>query len=389
MATTTSFRKRNTGKNLQIRGTRPSLKNNQLLVSTGVPSFDHALGGGLAVGTVLMIGEDTYGSYSKMLLKYFLAEGVMSSHALFVASASDQNSASDLVLKELPGAILDDPGGVNLDDNKSSDSVDDDKMKIAWRYEHLPQFQGTIKSHRFGHYYDLTKSMDAQNLDRVDKTFFEAGDVFRDHDCYDRVNNSMNPVYHKLLTEIKEKITTGGFCTAKQSTERNILRIGVHSLGSPLWGETSHGGGSYDASLPQFLLALRGLMRTAFAVCVLTIPTHIFQDAAFTNRLESLCDTAVCLESFTGSEKEKNPAFKEYHGLFHIKKLPRLNSLQGHIPESNDMAFKLHRKKLTIETLHLPPELSETTSRSQEDPAPRMQQTGCGATGQLPNKLDF
>ena len=34
--------------------------------------------------------EDTFGSYSRLLLKYFLSEGVMCGHALFVASASEK-----------------------------------------------------------------------------------------------------------------------------------------------------------------------------------------------------------------------------------------------------------------------------------------------------------
>lgn len=36
-------------------------------------------------------------------------------------------------------------------------------------------------------------------------------------------------------------------------------------------------------------------------------------------------------------------------GLFHILRLPRLNSLVCHAPESFDLAFKLRRKKMTIE----------------------------------------
>lgn len=43
---------------------------------------------------------------------------------------------------------------------------------------------------------------------------------------------------------------------------------------------------------------------------------------------------------------------------------------------------------LPAQKLHLPPELSETTSRSQEDPAPNLKQSGCmTSTGR--NKLDF
>lgn len=37
-----------------------------------------------------MLEEDTFGSYSRLLLKYFLSEGVMCGHSLFVASASER-----------------------------------------------------------------------------------------------------------------------------------------------------------------------------------------------------------------------------------------------------------------------------------------------------------
>lgn len=36
---------------------------------------------------------------------------------------------------------------------------------------------------------------------------------------------------------------------------------------------------------------------------------------AFTSRIERLGDTVVGLQSFAGSEKEKNPVYKEYHGM--------------------------------------------------------------------------
>ena len=102
-------------------------------------------------------------------------------------------------------------------------------------------------------------------------------------------------------------------------------------------------------------------------------------------RLERLCDAAVRVESFAGSEKEQNPLYKEYHGkhwwtshiiivvllskcyafvahvfigLFHLVKLPRLNSLASYLPETLDLAFKLRRKKFSIEVSHvtLPPQ---------------------------------
>ena len=90
-------------------------------------------------------------------------------------------------------------------------------------------------------------------------------------------------------------------------------------------------------------------------------------------------------------------------GLFHLIKLPKLNSLTCHLPDTLSLAFKLKRKKFTIEVmwwchnrggdvitivintniwsciiitsffpstlqkLHLPPDLSGTANREQQD----------------------
>ena len=93
------------------------------------------------------------------------------------------------------------------------------------------------------------------------------------------------------------------------------------------------------------------------------------------SRLERLSDAVVCLESFVGSDKEQNPLYRDYHGnlycshtshpylqlaycthitlfalgLFHLHKLPQLNSLVCHLPETLDLAFKLKKKKFLIE----------------------------------------
>lgn len=44
MASGTSFQRKTRAKVSHIRGVKPSLQNNQLLVSTGVPSFDLVIG---------------------------------------------------------------------------------------------------------------------------------------------------------------------------------------------------------------------------------------------------------------------------------------------------------------------------------------------------------
>ncbi|KAH3890406.1 elongator complex protein 4-like [Dreissena polymorpha] len=376
----TSFQKKSRGKGLQISGAKPSLYNNQLLVSSGIPSLDHLLGGGLAVGTVLLIEEDVFGNYSRLMLKYFCAEAVMTGHSMLLASA---DLSPDQLLSDLPRPIIDDP--VNADE-QTKEQYFDEHMKIAWRYTNLPKFQSTPTTVKFGHYYDLSKTMEEDLLKTANAEMIKIG--INNADNFSMATNASN--YMALIEKIQNKIEMEHFSTSSNPEKRNILRIALHSIGSPLWGE--NGGllpdGEYDPSLSRFLLALRAILRSAFAVCVLTLPTHLMCDQAFVNRIERLCDTVVHVDSFAGSDKEKNPAFKEYHGLFNIKKLPSLNTLMCHMPDSLDLAFKLRRKKFTIEKLHLPPELSDSANRSQEDPDKRIKpESGCGNGGN--SKLDF
>lgn len=121
---------------------------------------------------------------------------------------------------------------------------------------------------------------------------------------------------------------------------------------------------------------------------MLTLPSHLFQEMSVVKRCEHLCDMSVRLESFAGSEKETSTVYKDYHGLFHINKLPAINTLTSHVPESFDLAFKLRRKKFVIEKLHLPPELQETTQREQDD-FPSAGTVHCGGGRAIKNLIDF
>lgn len=64
---------------------------------------------------------------------------------------------------------------------------------------------------------------------------------------------------------------------------------------------------------------------------------------------------------------------QNYHGFFHVHKLPVLNSLLPPSTKlsvlsaggSNDLGFKLRRKRFAIETFHLPPEGGVVTRRTE------------------------
>ncbi|XP_008056517.1 elongator complex protein 4 [Carlito syrichta] len=376
-----------------IAGTRPSVRNGQLLVSTGLPALDQLLGGGLAVGTVLLIEEDKYNIYSPLLFKYFLAEGIVSGHTLLVASAKED--PADL-LQELPAPLLDDNCKKEFDEDAYSHKTpeSDMKMKIAWRYQLLPKMEvGPISSSRFGHYYDASKRI-PQELIETSKWhgFFLPEKIFPNlkvEPC------SLAHGYIKLLRFIQNIIFEEGFDGSNpQKKQKNILRIGIQSLGSPLWGDdiccTENRGSSHGLS--RFLYVLRGLLRTSLSACIITMPTHLIQNKAIIARITNLSDTVVGLESFLGSERGTNPLYKDYHGLIHIRQIPRLNNLICDESDVKDLAFKLKRKLFTIERLHLPPDLSDTVSRaSKQDLAASARRLGpgCGSMAGGEKHLDF
>jgi len=371
----TSFKKKTTsrGRPPLVAGTKPSLANNQLLISTGCPSLDTLLGGGLAVGTLLLLEEDAHQSYTNILKKLFIGEGVACNHSLFLASAEE--SPSD-VLKELPRVANEDRS------SESSKQVDNkDDLKIAWRYQNQPKVQTVILQTQFGHYFDLSEKISAEKIDSLNYTCFSPK-----RENLKSSLGSIKVAYKNLLQSIKDVTEKGNLYTENSMTIPSILRINISSLASPLWKESLITSENYDPSLSWFLLSLRSLLRHSYSVCMVSIPAHLFDETHYIKRIEHCADVVISLKSFAGSEKSQNPLYKEYHGLFHIKKVPHLNSICGQHIDTSDLAFKVKRKKFVIEKLHLPPDISETVSRSS---ALKPGVPLCSATTPINNLLDF
>ncbi|XP_031668199.1 elongator complex protein 4 isoform X4 [Oncorhynchus kisutch] len=356
-------------------------------------------GGGLAVGTLLLIEEDRYDSYSRMLLKYFLAEGVVCGHELYVASALDHPND---ILQELPAPILDDIASPKTEDQaKSCDPESQDAMKIAWRYQHLPKVQvktALASSSRFGHYYDVSKTMDPEICQAARCHGFylpEHSTAVTSPTATTPGQSPMPETYSSLLNNLQEVIHREGFDgTVPQTKSRNILRIGLHSLGSALWDDDlcCRENPSHGHALTTFLYGLRAMLRSSLSVAVVTVPSHLIQNRALMGNITRLCDTAIALESFRGSERETNPLYKDYHGLLDVRQLPYLNCLVCDLPDNKDLAFKLKRKQFSIERLHLPPDLSETVSRVSRGELTGtaiLGSSGCGSGSTGNRHLDF
>ncbi|XP_066932426.1 elongator complex protein 4-like [Clytia hemisphaerica] len=373
---TSSFVKKQTTRgrpNLPL-GTKPSVGNNQLLVSSGIPSLDMLIGGGIAIGTLVMIEEDLHRTYSNVMHKLFLAEGIKCKHSIFVAN---EETSMDEFIKDIPSCIDDVQKTAHVEEMKSTNTANDDELKIAWRYKNQPTTPKVVST-QFGHYFDLSEPVPEVKLKEVDYTCYQE----------DETEVGKNGYYQGLLKQITAKIKNQNLFTKDSKIIPPILRIDLSAIGSPNWNIKLLNKDGFDSSLVWFLLALKALLRSSFACAMVSIPSHLFQSEKLLGRLRHCCDIVIDIESLPVIEK--HPLSKEYHGTMEIKRMSSLNCINGQNIDTSDLAFKLKKKRFLIEKFHLPPDMGEAPSAPKPDNAPKKSSTPlCGQMTPVNNVLDF
>lgn len=215
-AAMSSFKKRvpaSSPASAQSPGTRVSAYNSSLLLSTGVASVDDVLGGGCPVGSILLVEEDQDTSYAKLLIKYWIAQGLCcpSQQILLASSALDQ--APGEIISKLP--YSDDapsPQASTSGTTTATNTDDEDEnlppssrgsMKIAFRYEGMKKFETSVRSTSsvgdasapvYCSVYDLTKTL---HLSESARNRISTIDVEDQADPY----NSTLEAIHKSLSE--------------------------------------------------------------------------------------------------------------------------------------------------------------------------------------------
>lgn len=198
------------------------------------------------------------------MFKYFIAEGIINKHSLFVAS---QDIKPNQIINDLP-AIEE----TQSCSTKKIESFKNDEMKIAWRYQNMKIYDSSNESSVFGHYYDLTKKMSKETLESANIETWNGDNIKCQNVTFD------NEAYMDLLLNVDKTITSGQFSVAQAPRTRNILRIGIQSLGSRLWLSNSEK--NFQKDLLKFLYMFRALLRESFAVAIITIPALNFDDTA-------------------------------------------------------------------------------------------------------------
>lgn len=117
------------------------------ITSTGIPSLDDILGGGLPLScSMLTLAPDVHSAYGELIQKYFISQGLACGQKICIVDED-----ADAFLAECmwtPSAPAHGVGPSTAPEKEDGDEgkagEEDAKIKIAWRYEQMKQFQTTV-----------------------------------------------------------------------------------------------------------------------------------------------------------------------------------------------------------------------------------------------------
>lgn len=362
------------------------------LCSSGIASLDAVLGGGIPVGSAVLVHEDIPASKANFCwsgpVRCFLAECIAAAEADWTRKDGGWMAVvgHDIsgILNSLPKATAE------TTSKPSTASVQStaESMKIAWRYEGMKEFDSSLKkadtalaiTQQIGHSFDLGRRFDELPKQMEERSFVMD---LSDTEC---------ACTYKTAWSFIEGLVKG-------NQRFGLGRLVIGGLGSPgIWKCDCDSG----CGPVWFTRMLSNLLQETESshpcVCLLTIQSVFLNSSQFLTRqklssaglpawvaaVETLSDAVLELkpiDSLTFKSDSKSPLAREYDGFLIVRKpLRRPNSFRPSVPETQNLVFKIKRRRFVIEKFHLPPALNDA-------PEPTMCSSGIGS-GQ-PHPLDF
>ncbi|KAK6154146.1 hypothetical protein DH2020_013785 [Rehmannia glutinosa] len=280
----------------------PGLKhgpNGTMFLSSGIPDLDKILGGGFALGSLVMVMEDPEAPHHMLLLRNFMSQGLVHHQPLIYASPAKDPKG---FLGTLPNPMA------SKDDKSRVHETEQEKgLRIAWQYKKYFGEQNSEQRDGKSEYcsdFDLRKPLErhffsGQHIDCVSLRYSADLATFRER-C------------SSFLSQVPRNIgnITGG-------------RIAIQSLCSPQCEYSNE-----EWEMLSFVRSLKSLLRLSNAVAIITFPPSLVS-TTFSKRMQHLADTLVSVKAIPDEDKELAKLLTGYQdmvGLLSVHKVARINT---------------------------------------------------------------
>lgn len=298
-----------------LAGTRAGLAGHTV-ISSGVRALDELLGGGVPLGSLLVVLEDGFSGAHELLLRHFLAEGAACGHRCVLGAQPHKLQQLLAAVPAVAGAGRESEGlGTTCDDETRKGRTDtkggdDDGLHIAFQYRRYIGRQQRLQRQR--------EAKEAAQAQRGSSVGGGKGAKRARAPALSHAFDLLSPLPRGKLERATglrtveiERAAEGGRAVAEATREAvagcaaqpSAIRVLVRSLGEE--EAFSGGGGGEGQSLFARAVSLVSALRRIkaaiapgaqpVAAALVTIPSALF-DSDLASRLSSLADGIVRLD---------------------------------------------------------------------------------------------
>jgi len=308
--------------------------------STGNLFMDHLIGG-ISIGTIVLMIEDTPTKIHESFLKYFMAEGIVKEQKVYLYS-SNSNTRQNLTNLPYKSTQVD-----TILNSKRANETKQGEIKIAWRYENINYsnaIEDIVKSTDY--IFDLSRTLQDNytSINNYTLTILEAKDGI---DFLKQIIDNISNDYTKYTSNLKEE-------------EIKYSRFIIPNL----FENVSFKDNSKTIlDLKVYLNVLKNLARSINGIIYITVSKEYLMKNIF-NLIYYYSDYVFSLQSFLMN----NQKLEEYDALFTIKKLPKICILKSHVDLDTDTyGVIVEKKKIVIEKVDIGPEIDRNTKVKEKD----------------------
>ena len=210
----------------------------------------------------------------------------------------------------------------------------EEDLRIAWRYKDLPKVDPVLGSSSPEHSapeYDLGTKLDSDGISNIQQFSAPEGD--------ENLPDALISWIHELSAK----------CGANKT-----LRVVLPNIDSPLWRFHS------TAEICQFLFRLRSHVRSTSTIVCLSI-SHDLHERSDLHSIRRLTDACLAIEVL--GDDVRSHLYSDFQAIVRIERAFTINSLRPPPMTDNEFGLKIKRRRITIERLHLPPELHDSAQR--------------------------